>query len=134
MNEDGREQLLDVLEEAVSGRIDVTSAAPRARAGRLLPARRPAVRAGDSLRQSGVAAVYTILDIIANNAIGLLHRISRVISRHGCDVDLVLISTEGEKAIDVFHITQAGAKLSDAAQQALTADLQRMLEGTDEAD
>ena len=77
---------------------------------------------------------YTILDIIASNAIGLLHRISRVISRHGCDVDLVLISTEGAKAIDVFHITAAGAKLSDAAQAVLTADLQRMLEGNDEAD
>ena len=38
-----------------------------------------------------------------------------------------------EKAVDVFHITQAGDKLSDAAQHALTADLQRMLEGTDEA-
>ena len=76
---------------------------------------------------------YTILDIVADNAIGLLHRISRVISRHGCDVDLVLISTEGEKAIDVFHITQGGVKLSDAAQHALTADLQRMLEGFDEA-
>jgi UTP:GlnB (protein PII) uridylyltransferase len=55
-------------------------------------------------------------------------------SRNGCDVDLVLISTEGERAIDVFHITQAGAKLSDAAQRALTADLVRMLEGADEAD
>ena len=77
---------------------------------------------------------YTILDIIASNAIGLLHRISRVISRHGCDVDLVLISTEGAKAIDVFHITAGGAKLSDAAQAALTADLQRMLEGHDEVD
>jgi [protein-PII] uridylyltransferase len=77
---------------------------------------------------------YTILDIIASNAIGLLHRISRVISRHGCDVDLVLISTEGAKAIDVFHITAGGVKLSDGAQGALTADLQRVLEGTDEVD
>ena len=30
-----------------------------------------------------------------------------------------LISTEADKAIDVFHITQAGAKLSAAAQDAL---------------
>ena len=56
-----------------------------------------------------------------------------MISQHGCNVDLVLISTEGAKAIDVFHITAGGAKLSDAAQGALTADLQHMLEGHDEA-
>ena len=64
----------------------------------------------------------------------MLHRISRVISRHGCDVDLVLIGTEGEKAVDVFHITANGVKLTDAEQIALTADLARMLENNDEAD
>jgi UTP:GlnB (protein PII) uridylyltransferase len=53
-----------------------------------------------------------------------------VISAHGCEVDLVLISTEGEKAIDVFHITKAGVKLSETEQQALTTELQRTLEGT----
>ena len=77
---------------------------------------------------------YTILDIITNNALGLLHGISRVISRHGCDVDLVLIATEGEKAIDVFHITAGGHKLAEAAVTALTADLTRMLEGGREVD
>jgi UTP:GlnB (protein PII) uridylyltransferase len=55
------------------------------------------------------------------------------VSRHGCDVDLVLISTEGEKAIDVFHITQKGTKLTDEAQRELIADLQHTLEETDEA-
>jgi [protein-PII] uridylyltransferase len=59
---------------------------------------------------------------------------SRVISRHGCHVDLVLIATEGERAIDVFHITADGAKLADADEIALTADLTRMLEGNDEVD
>jgi [protein-PII] uridylyltransferase len=73
---------------------------------------------------------YTILDIVASNALGLLFRISRVISQHGCNVDLVLIATEGEKAIDVFHITKAGAKLTEAEQAGLTSDLQRILEGT----
>jgi [protein-PII] uridylyltransferase len=72
---------------------------------------------------------YTILEIVASNALGLLHRVSRVISRYGCDVDLVLISTEGQKAIDVFHITKTGAKLTDAAIADLTADLHATLEG-----
>jgi [protein-PII] uridylyltransferase len=133
LNADGQHQLLGVLEDVVSGRADVTRQL-RAREHGILyrrgvPRFPPIIHA-----DSQSSRRYTILDIIANNAIGLLHRISRVMSRHGCDVDLVLISTEGEKAIDVFHITQAGAKLSDAAQRALTADLQRMLEGADEAD
>jgi [protein-PII] uridylyltransferase len=133
LNEDGRAQFLRVLEDAVSGRADVAARLRAREQGaftrRGVPRVRPTIHLDNQSSRR-----YTILDIIANNAIGLLHRISRVMSRHGCDVDLVLISTEGEKAIDVFHITQAGTKLSDAAQRALTADLQRMLEGADEAD
>jgi UTP:GlnB (protein PII) uridylyltransferase len=71
---------------------------------------------------------------MAKNAVGLLHRVSRVMSHHGCDVDLVLIATEGEKAIDVFHITKAGTKLSEPARLELTVDLTRMLEDYDETD
>ncbi|HEY7055290.1 MAG TPA: HD domain-containing protein [Vicinamibacterales bacterium] len=75
-----------------------------------------------------VSRRYTIVEIVADDALGLLYRISRLISQHDCGVDLVLISTEGHKAIDVFHITKAGAKLTDPEQRALTGDLQRMLE------
>ncbi len=132
-NSDGRARLLEVLQDAVSGRIDI-AARLRAREHSVLNHGKvqrvaPVIHADNQSSQR-----YTILDIIASNAIGLLHRISRVMSRHGCDVDLVLISTEGAKAIDVFHITAGGAKLSEAAQTALTDDLQRMLEGTDEVD
>ncbi len=72
---------------------------------------------------------YSILDINADNGLGLLYRISRLISQKRCEIDLVLISTEGHKAIDVFHITRAGAKLSEKALQRLAGDLQRLLEG-----
>ena len=131
LNPDGRDRVLETLADVVSGRSDVAArlrALERGILGRRVSRFAPVIHCDNQSSRR-----FTILDIIADNAIGLLHRISRVISRHGCDVDLVLISTEGEKAIDVFHITQAGAKLSDAAQQALAADLQRMLEGTDEA-
>ena len=49
-------------------------------------------------------------------------------------MDLVLISTEGHRAIDVFHITQAGGKLSVAAQNVLAAGLRRLLEEDHEVD
>ena len=40
-----------------------------------------------------------------------------------------LMSTEGERAIDVFHIAKVGAKLTEAEQRGLTSDLQATLEG-----
>ncbi len=76
---------------------------------------------------------YSILEIVADDAVGLLHRISRVISEQGCDVDLVLISTEGHKAIDVFHLTKDGAKVDDATQATLKDNLAHMLEAAHEA-
>ena len=133
LNADGRERFLEVLEAAVSGRVDVTAR---------LHAREHSVLYDGTVRRFAPvihadhhsSRRYTILDIIASNATGLLHRISRVISRHGCNVDLVLIATEGAKAIDVFHITADGAKLLAVAEAALTADLQHMLEGHDAID
>ena len=47
------------------------------------------------------------------------------------DGELVVrkLTFEGNKAIDVFHLTRAGAKLSEPAQLALRNDLEQMLEG-----
>lgn len=132
MNRDGEEHLLATLEDAVSGRRDVTEKLRR-RETSVMHRRTPRVTPVVHL-DNQASPRYTILDIITDNALGLLYRISRVISHHGCDVGLVLISTEGHKAIDVFHLTKAGAKLADDEQRALAAHLQRMLEDGNEAD
>ena len=54
------------------------------------------------------------------------------ISGRGCDVDLVLIATEGKRAIDVLHVTKQGRKLIEAEQASLREGLERMLEDTHE--
>jgi [protein-PII] uridylyltransferase len=130
--EEARRRFSEVLRAVLAGRTDVTSRLRRREQSvlRRVPTRVPPVVHFDN--QS--SRRYTILEINAGDALGLLYRISRLISHHGCDVDLVLISTEGKKAIDVFHITKAGAKLAEPAQQALRADLERMLGGIDEID
>ena len=66
---------------------------------------------------------------MAENRLGLLYRVSRAMSESGCDVDLVLIATEGRRAIDVFHLTRGGKKMTPAQQQEVTANLHRVLEG-----
>ena len=128
LNPDAHDQVLHVLEDVVSGRSDVT-ALLRGREQGVLQSRNASRFAPVVRTDNEASGRYTILDIVASNALGLLHRISRVISRHACDVDLVLIATEGEKAIDVFHITKGGSKLTEAEQQVLTSDLLRTLEG-----
>ena len=132
LNGDAREQIFRLLEEVVSGRTSVTERL-RGREQSLVH-RRPARVVPVVHCDNDSSKRFTILDITADDAFGLLYRISRTISQHGCDVDLVLIATEGHKAIDVFHITKAGAKLSEPEHVALATHLQRTLEGSHEVD
>jgi [protein-PII] uridylyltransferase len=75
---------------------------------------------------------YTVLELVADDAPGLLHRVSRVIAEQGCDLDLALIATEGRKAIDVLHVTKAGHKLDEGERNAMKQGLERVLEASDE--
>jgi len=120
-------QFEKLLQDVVAGRQDVTALLQRKEGG--LWHRRGPRRVSPSVYfDNEHSQRHTVLEIVAQDALGLLYRISRVISRHGCDVDLVLISTEGNRAIDVFHLTKAAAKLSEPAQMALKEDLERLLE------
>jgi [protein-PII] uridylyltransferase len=115
------------LREVVDGKADVT-ALLKSREGSVL-ARKALVRRTPVVYfDTAHSQRYTVLELVADDAPGLLHRVSRVISDHGIDVDLVLITTEGHKAIDVFHITQNGAKLTEQAERSLKADLEQMLQ------
>jgi [protein-PII] uridylyltransferase len=127
LNPEGGSQLIAALEQVVSGGGDVAARLKGREQGifrRRLPGFAPVIHCDNESSRR-----YTIVEIVAENALGLLYRVSRAMSESGCDVDLVLISTEGQRAIDVFHLTRAGAKLSPAQQLELTENVQRVLEG-----
>jgi [protein-PII] uridylyltransferase len=69
----------------------------------------------------------TIMEIVAQDAFGLLYRIASIISSHGCNIEVALITTEGHRAIDVFYITQQGAKLPPELENAIERDLTEAL-------
>jgi [protein-PII] uridylyltransferase len=65
----------------------------------------------------------TLVQVIAQDRLGLLHSISSRFSHHKCNIEIALIDTEGQMAIDVFYLTTAGAKLTPERQKTLKADL-----------
>ncbi|HKT81475.1 MAG TPA: HD domain-containing protein [Vicinamibacterales bacterium] len=127
LNESGNSQLLKSLEDVIAGRKDIAVRLRGREEGALrrrLPGFAPVVHCDNESSKR-----YTIVEIVAENALGLLYRMSRAMSESGCDVDLVLMATEGRRAIDVFHLTRGGAKLTSEQQLGLTDNLLRVLEG-----
>jgi len=65
----------------------------------------------------------TLIEIIAEDRPGLLYELSSAISTAGCNINVVLIDTEGRKAIDVFYVAANGGKLSPQTLNGLSETL-----------
>jgi [protein-PII] uridylyltransferase len=69
------------------------------------------------------SAHSTLIEIITPDQPGLLYRISSVFAQQECNIDIALIDTEGQTAIDVFYLTTAGGKLGPEHQKRLQQSL-----------
>jgi [protein-PII] uridylyltransferase len=71
------------------------------------------------------SAHSTLLQVLTQDRPGLLYRMCSVISKQNCNIEIALIETEGQMAIDVLYLTSGGAKLT-AKQEKELADALRV--------
>jgi [protein-PII] uridylyltransferase len=109
------DRLRETLEDIALGRVD----AERLLSGRAVPPRQRKRMVEPSVHfDPNACDTATLVEIITEDRPGLLYDLSAAFSAAGCNIDVVLIDTEGHKAIDVFYIATNGSKLaSDIVEQ-----------------
>jgi [protein-PII] uridylyltransferase len=73
------------------------------------------------------SSTSTLVQVIAQDRPRLLHRIASCLSDQQCNIEIALIDTEGQMAIDTFYLTSGGKKLkaehSRRVEKALVEEL-----------
>jgi [protein-PII] uridylyltransferase len=75
------------------------------------------------------SATTTIVQVIAQDRPRLLHRIASCLSDQKCNIEIALIDTEGQMAIDTFYLTASGKKLRPEHQKQVDRVLMEALKG-----
>ncbi|MEK7850759.1 MAG: [protein-PII] uridylyltransferase [Deltaproteobacteria bacterium] len=105
-----KEEMVSVIEGRVSvDAILARKTAPPVIKGKAKP-KYPAVVEVDNL----ISDTHTVIDIFADDRIGLLYSVSAALARLGLYIDVAKISTRGDQAADVFYVKDIfGHKVTD---------------------
>lgn len=91
----------------------------RGRAGSQ-PKPQPKVNVSTQIRFDDTSSPHsTLMEIVTQDRPGLLFRLSSTLANFGCNIEVALIDTEGQRALDTFYLTFGGVKLTPATQERL---------------
>lgn len=115
LNPSEADRLLELIRKVATGKTDV----------RMLLKNRPqpeSKRASEPASvefDSDACATATLVEITTEDRPGLLYNLATAFSSAACNIDVVLIDTKGNRAIDVFYVAHQGAKLTPETQAML---------------
>jgi [protein-PII] uridylyltransferase len=117
LNESERERFVASVRDLIAGRESVEKMLSGRRRGRRKPLH---TKVETRIEFDNTAAAHsTLLQVVAQDIPGLLRAISITLSSLGHNVEVALVDTEGEMAIDVFYLTSNGAQLNASQEQGL---------------
>ncbi|HMH02411.1 MAG TPA: ACT domain-containing protein, partial [Terriglobales bacterium] len=125
MNPTEKARLKRSLADSVSGEIDVREMMET----KFKPTTKiPKVKIQPSIHIDDKCSSHsTVVEITAQDRPGLLYDISSDLADLGCNIEVAIIDTQGQSAIDVFYVTHGGGKLDAALQDRMRdALLQRL--------
>jgi [protein-PII] uridylyltransferase len=118
LNPSEADRLKSNLVDVLQGRMELG----KLMSGRLQPGtmQKPKVTIPTQVRFDDSSSSHsTLLELITHDRPGLLYQASSILAELGCNIEIALIDTEGEKVIDVFYLTSQGRKLQRELQGAI---------------
>jgi len=91
------------LSDVITGKVKVDTLVRKRKPSILDKKAKPGVRTNVQI-DNEVSDFYTVLDIHAQNRIGLLYDITSTLSRLGLYIYIAKISTKGDEAADIFYV------------------------------
>ena len=126
LNESEHERFVKSVHDVVAGEVPVERLLSGRRRGR-----RKSPKVVTEARvdfDSAASSHSTLLEVVAQDNPGLLRALSLTLAGGGFNIEVALVDTEGETAIDVFYLTKNGAKLTEEDQKGLQLELLRAME------
>ena len=118
LNASEHDRMQETLEQVALSKLDVATLLNR----RPAPAKARGVNPSVHF-DSQACDTATLVEIVAQDRPRLLYDLASAFSSAGCNIDVVLIDTEGHRAIDVFYVASDGAKLTPQVQNLLEQKL-----------
>jgi len=115
LNPSESDRLLDLIRKVATGKTDVRMLLKNRPQPDLKRASEPPSIEFDS----EACATATLVEITTEDRPGLLYNLATAFSSAACNIDVVLIDTKGNRAIDVFYVAHQGGKLTPETQVTL---------------
>jgi [protein-PII] uridylyltransferase len=115
------------LADTMAGKVSLEALFDDARARRA-SSRRPKIPVKTQVRFDDASATHsTLLELVTADHPGLLFDVSYILAKLSCNIEVALIDTEGQRAIDVFYLTAAGKKLNTEQESEIRDRLLELL-------